>query len=34
VFGKSFKTADPHDPHQSAAFMHFEELPILDDGLA
>jgi len=27
VFGESFKTANPHDPHQSAAFMRIEELP-------
>jgi hypothetical protein len=27
VFGESFKTANPHDPHQSAAFMRVEELP-------
>jgi hypothetical protein len=26
VFGESFKTANPHDPHQSAAFMRIEEL--------
>jgi hypothetical protein len=34
VFGETFKTANPHDPHQSAAFMRFEELPSPDDGLA
>lgn len=33
VFGEAFKTANPHDPHQSAAFMRVEELPSLDDGL-
>jgi hypothetical protein len=27
VFGEAFKTANPHDPHQSAAFMRIEELP-------
>lgn len=27
VFGETFKTANPHDPHQSAAFMRVEELP-------
>jgi hypothetical protein len=27
VFGEKFKTANPHDPHQSAAFMRIEELP-------
>jgi hypothetical protein len=27
VFGEAFKTANPHDPHQSAAFMRVEELP-------
>ncbi|HTZ86500.1 MAG TPA: hypothetical protein VMB05_07515 [Solirubrobacteraceae bacterium] len=27
VFGETFKTANPHDPHQSAAFMRIEELP-------
>jgi hypothetical protein len=30
VFGESFKTANPHDPHQSAAFMRVEELPSED----
>ncbi len=27
VFGEAFKTANPHDPYQSAAFMRIEELP-------
>jgi hypothetical protein len=27
VFGETFKTANPHDSHQSAAFMRVEELP-------
>lgn len=32
VFGESFKTANPHDPHQSAAFMRVEMLPSPDVG--
>jgi hypothetical protein len=27
VFGDQFETRNPHDPHQSAAFMRVEELP-------
>ena len=27
VFGDQFETRNPHDPHQSAAFMRIEELP-------
>jgi hypothetical protein len=27
VFSETFKTANPHDPHQSAAFIRVEELP-------
>lgn len=27
VFGETFKTANPSDPNQSAAFMRFEEMP-------
>lgn len=27
VFGERFRTANPHDPHQSAAFMRDRELP-------
>jgi len=30
VFGETFKTTNPNDPQQSAAFMRIEELPSLD----